>query len=183
MSSLVTRDATEADAAGIHAIYAPVVRDTIISFETEEPTVAEIAARIRSTTATHPWLVAADGDLVAGYAYATKHRERAAYAWSVDVSVYIAASHRSRGVGKSLYHALFERLAALGYVNAFAGVALPNAASIALHTSVGFEPIGIYRHVGFKFGAWHDAAWFQRLLRPLPDSPPPPKALDSPGRA
>lgn len=177
MEPLFTRDATEADAAGIQAIYAPVVRETIISFETDEPTASEMARRIRTITAHHPWLVAVDpagGDLVAGYAYATKHRERAAYAWSVDVSVYVAASHRSRGVGKNLYHALFRRLADLGYVNAFAGVALPNHASIALHTSVGFEPVGIYRHVGFKFGAWHDAAWFQRLLRPLPASPPPP---------
>jgi L-amino acid N-acyltransferase YncA len=175
---LVTRDATEADAAGIQAIYAPIVMDTVISFETEPPSVDEMAGRIRTVTASHPWLVAVDPsaqDMITGYAYATRHRERAAYAWSVDVSVYVAASYRSRGIGKKLYHALFERLAALGYVNAFAGVALPNEASVALHASVGFDPVGIYRHVGFKHGAWHDAAWFQRLLRPLPLAPPDPR--------
>ena len=183
MAPLLPRDATEADAAAIQAIYAPIVTDTVISFETEAPSVEEMARRIRVVTERHPWLVAVDpsaGDLVAGYAYATGHRERAAYGWSVDVSVYIAGSHRGRGVGKQLYHALFERLAALGYVNAFAGVALPNEASVALHTSVGFEPVGVYRHVGFKLGAWHDAAWFQRLLRPLPLAPTPPSPA-SPG--
>lgn len=170
-----TRPATEADAPAIRDIYAPIVAHTHTSFETEVPSIEEMARRIRTTTATHPWLVAEDDDgTVAGYAYASRHMERAAYAWSVNVSVYVAATHRGRGVGTLLYRALFDELRARGFVNAFAGIALPNAASVALHTSLGFAPVGIYRHVGFKHGQWHDTQWLQLTLQPPPATPPPP---------
>ena len=169
-----TRPATEADAPAIREIYAPIVLDTHTSFETEVPTAAEMARRIRTTTATHPWLVAEDEGQVFGYAYAARHMERAAYAWSVTVSVYVAPSHHGRGVGTQLYRALFEELRARGFVNAFAGVALPNEASVGLHTSLGFVPVGTYRHVGFKHGRWHDTAWFQLTLRQPPTEPAPP---------
>lgn len=170
-----TRSATEADAEVLREIYAPSVLHTHTSFEVEVPSASEMGRRIRTTTETHPWLVAEDGGVVVGYAYATRHMERAAYAWSVNVSVYVAASHHGRGVGKRLYRALFEELRARGFVNAFAGVALPNEASVALHTSVGFVPVGTYRHVGFKHGRWHDTAWFQLTLQEPPAAPAPPR--------
>jgi phosphinothricin acetyltransferase len=114
---------------------------------------------------------------VQGYAYASRHRERAAYQWSVDVSAYVREDARGRGVGKALYGRLFELLKALGYCRAFAGIALPNAASVALHESMGFEALGVYRRVGFKRGAWHDVGWWQKTLQDV-DHPSPPLPFD-----
>jgi L-amino acid N-acyltransferase YncA len=162
MSAL--RIATAADAAEIAAIYAPIVERTTISFEVEPPGRAEIARRIATTQVQFPWLVAEAGG-IAGYAYAGQHRARAAYRWSTDVSVYVAERARRGGVGRRLYAALFAVLAAQGYYNAFAGITLPNEASVGLHRAVGFEPVGVFRNVGFKFGSWHDTAWFGRALR------------------
>lgn len=169
------RSATPDDADAIQAIYAPVVRDTTISFELEPPTVEEMRSRIVATTAGLPWLVGVEtaGNVI-GYVYAGKHRERAAYQWAVDVTAYVHPDHRGQGVGKALYERMFGLLTAAGYCQAFAGIALPNAASIALHESVGFARIGVYRNVGFKRGAWHDVGWWQRELQ-LPDAPDPPR--------
>ncbi len=172
MSALI-RVATRKDAASIQAIYAPIVENTIISFELEAPTVAEIEQRIKKTLENFPWLVCEYQGEVIGYAYASKHRERAAYQWAVDVSAYVKEGSRGTGIGKALYTALMLILAEQGLYNAFAGIALPNAASVGLHEAVGFKPLGVYRQVGFKLGAWHDAGWWQRVLRP-PDVPPQP---------
>lgn len=171
---MLIRGATPEDAEAVQAIYAPVVRDTTISFELDVPTVDEMRARILATTVSHPWLVGVDeaGQIV-GYVYAGRHRERAAYRWSVDVTAYVHDGHRGQGVGKALYGRLFELLTETGYCQAFAGIALPNAASVALHESVGFVPIGVYRNVGFKHGAWRDVAWWQKELQ-LPANPPSP---------
>ena len=168
------RMATPADAEDIVRIYAPIVADTTISFELDVPTVDEMRHRIVRTLERFPWLVSEDADgRVDGYVYAGPHRERAAYRWSVDVTAYLRDDARGRGIGKGLYTALFEELPTLGYFQAFAGIALPNAASIALHESVGFTPLGIYRNVGYKLGAWHDVGWWQRSLQPLrPPTPP-----------
>jgi len=161
----------------IAAIYAPIVESTSISFELSPPSVARMRGRIMTTLPDLPWLVSEDArGSVNGYAYASKHRERPAYQWSVDVTAYVREDSRGTGVGKLLYLALFEELAALGYFQAFAGIALPNAASVALHKAVGFEHIGIYRKVGFKLGAWHDVGWWQRELR-SPCEPSPPRAF------
>jgi L-amino acid N-acyltransferase YncA len=159
------RVATEDDAAEIAAIYAPIVERTSISFEVDPPGAAEIARRIAATQLQFPWLVADAGGIL-GYAYAGRHRERAAYRWSVDVSVYVAECARRGGVGRRLYEALFAILTAQGYYTAFAGITLPNDASAGLHRALGFEPVGVYRSVGYKFGSWHDTAWMQRPLRP-----------------
>jgi phosphinothricin acetyltransferase len=128
--------------------------------------------RIETTLARHPWLVA-DDDGVLGYAYATQHRSRAAYDWSVDVSVYLAPPARGRGLGRALYTALLDLLAVQGHANAFAGIALPNPASVALHETLGFTPVGVYRAVGWKLGSWHDVGWWQRRLSSS-DAPPRP---------
>jgi phosphinothricin acetyltransferase len=158
------RAAEPRDAAAVAAIYAPIVTATCISFEEVAPDAEEMARRIAATTRTHPWLVADEGGNLAGYAYATKHRERAAYRWAVDTSVYVDERYRGRGVGRTLYAALFETLRRLGYLRAFAGVALPNAASEALHEAVGYREIGTYDAVGFKFGRWHAVRWYGLTL-------------------
>ena len=163
---MLIRAATADDADAITAIYAPIVRGTAISFELEPPSVDDMRARIAETLQTLPWLVSVDAtDAVEGYAYASRHRERAAYQWSVDTTAYVRADRRGQGVGRALYGALLVALGDLGYCRAFAGIALPNAASIALHESMGFEAIGVYRSVGFKLGAWHDVGWWQRHLQ------------------
>jgi phosphinothricin acetyltransferase len=161
------RSATAADAPAILAIYAPVVRDTIISFETEIPTVHEMADRIDTTLKTHPYLVAHANGAMAGYAYAGHHRARSAYRWSADVTVYVAPEARRSGVARALYGRLLPMLVEREFHAAFAGIALPNPASVALHEAMGFVPVGIYREVGFKFGRWHDVGWWQRLLNDL----------------
>ena len=164
MRAIEYRLATAEDAPAIAAIYAPYVSDTIISFETEAPDAAEIATRIERIGRQYPWLAAsADGRLV-GYAYACENRSRLAYRWSVDTAVYLDASAQRKGIGSGLYRRLFALLRAQGYVNAFAGISLPNAASVALHEAMDFAPIGVYRNVGYKLGAWRDVGWWQLAL-------------------
>jgi L-amino acid N-acyltransferase YncA len=165
----VIRAATEADAPALLAIYSPFVEETAVSFETVVPGVDEFAARIAKTVAGWQWLVATLNSRCVGYAYGSTHRERLAYRWSTEVSAYVHPEFQRKGVGRALYLHLFEDLASKGYCNAYAGVALPNAASVALHREVGFEPVGIFRSVGRKFGKWHDVAWYQKTLR---DAPP-----------
>lgn len=172
----IIRLASVEDAAAIARIYAPIVRDTFISFETEAPDEGEMRRRIDYTLPEFPWLIREIDGRVAGYAYASRHRERLAYRWSVDVSCYTHPEFRRRGVGVSLYRALLRMLRTQGFVNAYAGIALPNAASVALHESVGFKPIGIYANVGFRQGAWRDVGWWGREIAPhmpRPDDPVP----------
>lgn len=164
------RAATPADAAAIREIYAPYVRDTAISFETEIPTVAELTARIEKALQTHAWVVAEDTTGITGYAYAGEHKARSAYRWSVTVSVYLRPDARRRGLGTRLYHALFEALKARGYVMAYAGIVLPNQGSERLHRALGFEAVGVYRNVGYKLGRWRDVARWQLQLQP-PSTP------------
>lgn len=158
------RPAVSTDAAAIASIYRPIVESTAISFEEVAPGVDEIARRIGETTRAYPWLVAEREGQIAGYAYASRHRQRAAYRFSVDVSVYVAEDARKCGIATALYAALFKRLTESGFHRAFAGIALPNDASIALHQRFGFEPVGVYKEVGWKFGRWLDVAWFQKAL-------------------
>lgn len=172
------RPARADDALAIAAIYAPIVRDTAISFETEPPDADEIARRIEASGGALPWLVAVRDERVAGYAYATKHRERAAYRWSVDVSVYVHEAARREGVGVALYGALLPTLCAQGFHRAHAGITLPNPASVRLHESIGFRPVGVYREVGFKCGSWHDVGWWQYALAEPRHAPPEPLRFD-----
>lgn len=168
------RAATLADAEALLAIYAPYIEGTPISFETEVPTLTAFAGRIAAVLSSLPWLVCESEAGILGYAYATPHGERAAYRWGVDVSVYLAPAARGRGLGKRLYGELFEHLRALGYYKAFAGISLPNPASVGLHEAMGFTPVGVYREVGYKFGAWHDVGWWQLALRPPQPEPAEP---------
>lgn len=169
----VVRSAVLSDAASLLEIYRPFVVDSTVSFETVAPTIDDFSVRISKTLSAWTWLVASiDGQSV-GYAYASAHRERAAYRYSVETSAYVRPDYHRRGIGKRLYRALFDALARLGYCNAFAGITMPNEGSVSLHRSAGFEPIGTFRSVGRKFGAWHDVSWWQKNIRaePLADRP------------
>jgi phosphinothricin acetyltransferase len=178
---MTIRTATPADAEAITAIYAPIVERMSISFELAPPSVDEMGSRVEKTLQDLPWLVSEDAQGgVNGYVYASKHRERPAYRWSVDVTACVREDARGQGVAKRLYEALFKELVILGYFQAFAGIALPNGASVALHESVGFRPVGVYRKVGFKLGAWHDVGWWQNELR-LPSDPIAPKPFNGGG--
>jgi L-amino acid N-acyltransferase YncA len=172
------RLATPRDAAACLAIYTPYVNDTVITFETEVPTEATMAARIESALAHHSWLVLEEGDVMVGYAYAHAFAERAAYGWSCESSIYLTSGLRRTGAGRALYTELFDRLEARGYRRVFAGVALPNEASLGIHRSFGFEQVGTFERVGWKHGAWHDVAWLQRDLGAGDPSRPP---MGSPG--
>ena len=165
------RLAADSDAAAIANLYRPIVESTAISFETEPPDDEAIRRRLDDTLPAYPWLVCEIGGVVAGYAYASRHRVRAAYQWSVDVSVYVDDARRRSGVARGLYTSLLAILTAQGFANAFAGIALPNPASVALHEALGFQPIGVYRNVGFKLGAWRDVGWWQLPLQERRDSP------------
>ena len=168
------RLAVEDDAVAAAEIYAPSCASTAVSFEYAPPSAEEMASRIRTVTAQFPWLVLDAAGVVAGYAYATRHRERAAYGWSVDTAVYVDAIHRRCGVGRALYTTLCELLRLQGYFKAYAGITLPNGASIGLHEAVGFTSVGVYRGVGYKHGVWHDVAWYDMALQPERLNPGPP---------
>jgi L-amino acid N-acyltransferase YncA len=179
-SPAIIRLATERDAEQIAAIYAPNVTDTSISFEFEPPSADEMHRRIEITLQRYPWLVCErHGGRVLGYAYAGAHGSRAAYQWSVDVSVYVHEHARRRGVGRALYASLFAALDLQGFYNAYAGATLPNPASVGLHEAVGFRPVGVYRGVGYKLGAWRDMVWWHLPLRERVADPDPPADLPS----
>lgn len=175
--SIVIRMARPDDVPAITVIYAPYVSGTVISFEMVPPTEAEMATRLEKTLAQLPWLVAEVNSNVVGYAYAGKHRERAAYQWSTDVSVYMHKDWHRRGVGRVLYTALFAILRAQGYYGVYAGITLPNPGSVGLHEAMGMTPVGIYHRVGYKAGAWHDVGWWQGVLKDHTSDPRQPRAL------
>jgi phosphinothricin acetyltransferase len=167
---MVLRNADpERDASACAAIYAPYVSDSVASFEAHPPTAEEVAGRIR---AAHAWIVAEHEGVVVGYAYGSPHRERAAYRWAADVASYIDARHHRSGVGRDLYTRLFEQLRAIGLWTLCAGITQPNDASNALHRAMGFVPVGTFRRIGWKAGAWHDVQWLQLDLRPGEPGPP-----------
>lgn len=153
-----------ADGPACARIYAPYVRGTAVSFEVEPPTAEEMSARIDAALSTHTWLVLEESPRVVGYAYGSRFRPREAYSRSCEVSVYVDQGHRRRGAGRALYTELLARLGAAGFRTAVAGYTLPNPASEALHRALGFQPVGVYRDIGYKLGVYHDVAWVQRML-------------------
>lgn len=173
MNSIAIRDATPGlDAGTCASIYAPHVEASATSFEEQAPSAEEFAVRIERTSASHPWLVAEREGEVLGYAYACAHRERPAYRWAADVSVYVADAQRRQGVGQGLYEALLERLRGQRFRVACAGITLPNQASVALHERLGFVPAGVFRRIGWKDGAWRDVGWWQLDLASEGGEPP-----------
>ncbi|HEL1586798.1 TPA: N-acetyltransferase [Streptococcus suis] len=158
------RSARIEDAADLVAIYAPYVEKTAITFETQVPTVSEFASRIEKTLGKFPYLVAVEEGKILGYAYASTYYARAAYDWTVELSVYIQQEARGKGIGTMLYDALEEELIVRGFKNLLACIALPNPASLALHKKRGYEQVAHFKNVGYKFGNWHDIVWLQKSL-------------------
>jgi L-amino acid N-acyltransferase YncA len=168
----------ERDAAACAAIYGPYVDGSPASFEEVAPTPQQLAERIATTTRTHPWLVIDDEGRVAGFAYASQHRARAAYRWAADVGIYVDPEYQRSGAGRRLYEALFVLMRRQQLRVACAGITLPNEASIGFHRALGFEPVGVYREIGYKHGAWHDVSWWQlALARDDGSGGPPPEPL------
>jgi L-amino acid N-acyltransferase YncA len=175
----------ERDAPAVAAIYRPAIENTVASFEVPAPDADTMAGRMRATLARFPWLVATDAGTVVGYAYAAPHAERAGYRWSVNISAYVDPALQGRGIGRRLYDELLPILRRQGFVNVYAGIALPNPASIALHEAIGMRRIGVYERVGFKHDRWVDVAWYGlRLTDPegVPPEPIPPPELELHGR-
>jgi len=171
------------DAGACAELYAPYVTAGVASLEEVAPSADEMAARIESVTARHPWLVAELDGAVVGYAYASEHRTRASYRWAADTTVYIASGHHRRGIGRALYDALLALLVRQGIYVACAGITLPNPASVRLHQSLGFRPVGVYRQIGFKHERWLDTGWYETVLREptpgvAPAEPGPPARLE-----
>ena len=171
------RLATEADAAAIAAIYAPAVTERATSFEVDPPDAAEIARRSARLIPRLPWLVCEHRGTLAGYAYASPHRERAAYQWAVEVAAYVRADLHRAGVARALYTSLLAVLELQGFKTACAGVTLPNPASEGFHAALGFEPVGVYRSIGYKLGRWHDVAWSTRAIGAYDADPAAPRPL------
>ncbi|MGI8714040.1 MAG: arsinothricin resistance N-acetyltransferase ArsN1 family B [Solirubrobacteraceae bacterium] len=178
---LIRHAEPDRDAAACAAIYAPAVSDGVASLEERAPDPARLADRIRAISRNWPWLVAELDGAVTGYAYASQHRERASYRWSADVTVYVSAVHHRRGVGRSLYVPLLQLLARQGYHQACAGITVPNDASVGLHESLGFVPVGVYRNIAYKHGRWRSVGWWQKPLREHRDDRPPGE-IRPPGR-
>ncbi len=171
------RFAAETDATQILDIYAPIVTDTAISFEEVPPSRPEMAGRIRNTLELYPWLTCEEAGRVLGYAYAAGFRSRPAYQWSVEVTAYVRPEAQRKGVGSALYTCLLEILRIQGVINALAGIALPNDASVALHERFGFRPVGVLQDVGFKLMQWHDVEWWALRIQQPRDPPDAPKWL------
>src|SRR5258705_7530752 len=175
----IIRVAREADASAMLAIYAPYVRDTAISFETEPPSEEEFQGRVRATLEVGLWLLCEAGGSVLGYAYAGRFHARDAYQWTIEVTAYVNADHPRKGVGLGLYTSLLGCLALQGFRRAVGVIALPNPASVGLHERMGFAPAGVLRAVGYKHGRWHDVGWWQRVLGEHDPSPAPPRSPEA----
>jgi phosphinothricin acetyltransferase len=173
------RVAEAADAEAIAAIYAPHVTHGVASFEERAPTADEMRARIAKVAGQFPWLVAEEDGVVLGYAYADRFRDRSAYRWAVETTVYVADEAQRRGVGRLLYKALLDILRRQGFTQAIAAISLPNDASITLHEIAGFRRAGVYRQVGWKLGRWVDVGLWQAQLREPAHPPAEPRALSA----
>lgn len=166
------------DSPACAAIYAPFVRDSAVSFELSPPDAQEIRDRIEGTLDRYPWLVCEHDGRVIGFAYASRHRQREAYQWDVESSVYVQEDYHRTGVGRALYESLFAVLREQGFYNVYAGTTLPNRSSEQLHRSMGFEPVGVYENVGYKMGQWRDVKWWHLAVQAHDDEPEPPTPIE-----
>ena len=162
------------DASEIIDIYSPSVLTTAVSFETVVPPIEEMQKRIAFCLEKFPWIVCTIDGKVAGYVYASKHRDREAYQWSCECSVYVHDDFRGKGIGKVLYQLLFEILKMQGFRNVYAGITLPNEASVQLHEKCGFRSFAMYENIGYKFHNWHTVGWWKLQVNNYDlDLPPP----------
>lgn len=177
MAPITVRLATIADGAACAAIYGPFVERTSISFELTPPTADDMAARIAKTTERTPWLVAEVDGIARGYAYGTRHRDRAAYDWTVESAVYVDGGFAGRGIGRATTGALLDVLRLQGFHLVVAGITQPNPASTSLHQALGFERIGQFDAIGWKQGSWHGVEWYGLELGPRDQAPAPIRPL------
>ncbi|HYH04658.1 MAG TPA: GNAT family N-acetyltransferase [Bacillota bacterium] len=177
MTTYNIRLATVADSGAMLEIYAPYVRETVISFEYDPPTLLDFSNRVANILEHYPWLVAEIDGVIVGYAYASRYSERAAYQWSVDASVYIHSGYHRQKIASTLYSCLFDLLKLQGFYNVYAGITLSNTTSEQFHTSFGFTRVGVFHHVGYKFGQWHDVQWMERSLSEYHSAPSKPQSL------
>jgi L-amino acid N-acyltransferase YncA len=168
------RLAQPGDAVGILSIYGPYIEKTSLTFETEIPGVEEFETRITTYLQNWPWLVCEKDGEITGYAYASRYRERTAYQWSVECSVYIHDDHHRTGIAKALYSALFDILRKQGYRNVYAVINLPNDQSVAFHEHCGFRYFATYEQVGYKLGKWKNVGWWRLVLNEFGDEPEAP---------
>lgn len=167
----VLRMAEPGDAESMRDIYAPYITDTAVTFETEVPTVEAFARRMQAVSAVYPWLAAEENGEVVGYAYAHRAAERAAYDWDAELSVYVRQDCRRKGVGRQLCTALLALLRIQGVQTVYSLIALPNAASEALHACLGFRRLAVHRRTGYKLGQWRDVQWMELALGERQDPP------------
>ncbi len=167
------RIATTADGEALASIYKPYVEATAITFEVIPPDGEEFARRIAKTMENYPYLVAEEEGKVIGYAYASRYRERAAFAWDAELSVYIAEGHHGKGLGTHFYRSLEAILQKQGVVCLYASVTADNPASVTFHQHLGFTVAGRLHNAGFKNGAWHDVLWFEKQIAPAAVPPQP----------
>ena len=170
---LTIRPASEADAQALLDIYTPYVTDTAITFEYEVPSLEEFCGRVRSTLQRWPYLAAARGGEILGYAYASAFHPRAAYGWAAETTVYIRTDCRGEGIGRRLYTKLEEILAAQGILNTNACIAYPNPGSIAFHQKLGYETAAHFHRCGYKLGQWYDMVWMEKMLGDHKNPPSP----------
>jgi phosphinothricin acetyltransferase len=170
----VIRVATPDDAVSILEIYAPYIVNTSYTFETDVPDIGQFKDRISDYLVSYPWLICEIDDTVAGYAYASKHRERLAYQWSAECSVYVHDHFQRRGVARALYLSLIEILELQQFRNLYAVINLPNDRSVAFHEDMGFEYFATYKNVGYKLGKWKNVGWWQLQLNEYSPEPLPP---------
>lgn len=171
-NNLIIRLIQPGDYAEVLNIYGVYVQNTVISFEYEIPSLADFSKRIENIISFYPWLVAEWNGQVVGYAYAGRHRERKAYDWSTESSVYVREKYHHQGIAKRLYQALFQLLRLQGIMNVYAGITLPNIKSESFHAAMGFQQVGIYRNIGYKFNQWHDVLWMEHSIQPHINNPP-----------
>lgn len=176
------RLATPADARRILAIYAPYIENTSFTFETEIPTIEQFADRISSYLTNWPWLVCEVNGTIAGYAYATRHRERTAYQWCTESSVYIHDDYQKWGIGRALYSSLFAILKKQGFRNIYAVINLPNEKSVSFHEQMGFKWFATYENVGYKLGRWKNVGWWRFIVNDFGMEPDPPLKFEQLGK-
>lgn len=173
MSSI--RIAKQTEAESILNIYTPYIQNTSFTFETEVPTIDEFKKRIESYLVNWPWLVCEINGKIAGYAYCGKHRERIAYQWCTESSVYVHDDFQRMGVAKALYAAIIELVKLQGYRNLYAVINLPNERSVLFHEQMGFKYFATYKNVGYKLGKWKNVGWWELQLNEYNLEPEPPK--------
>lgn len=172
------RLAEPSDSAGILAIYAPYIRDTSLTFELEVPNETDFGRRIEAYQHNWPWLLAEENGKIAGYAYATRHRERAGYQWSVECSIYMADEFQGKGSADRLYKTLLHLLKMQGFRNVYAVINLPNDRSVAFHERLGFQYKFTFENVGYKLGRWKNVGWWMLQLNPYDENPGTPISFD-----